>query len=211
MSDAFFEETHQGEVGDAAEASAIDDLREFFEANRSRVFFSRQLEVIHEGKRFHWITNRALRQLVEDGLIRTEPRRLRYGSVVHLMWHRSYRYFRRAAAAVEALVDEYAAPEIGAAIGLNGEYLVLEGISRHRFVLTGRETRTHEGRVWPASFHDLDFIFERDGIAYGVEVKNSLSYMDKRVRHESGDVRTPGTSALVRRSHDAQDVDLPSC
>lgn len=26
--------------------------------------------------------------------------------------------------------------------------------------------------------HDLDFIFERDGIAYGVEVKNTLGCMD---------------------------------
>ncbi len=32
--------------------------------------------------------------------------------------------------------------------------------------------------TWRETDHDLDFIFERDGIAYGVEVKNTLGYMD---------------------------------
>ena len=67
---------------------------------------------------------------------------------------------------------------IGAAIGLQGEYLVLEGFARQQFVLVGRETRSYRDRVWTATEHDLDFIFERDGIAYGVEVKNTLGYMD---------------------------------
>ena len=30
------------------------------------------------------------------------------------------------------------------------------------------------------SAHDLDFIFEKEGEAYGVEVKNTLGYMDYR-------------------------------
>jgi hypothetical protein len=180
MSDAFNGEAPQGGArDDAVEASAVDDLRELFEANQSRVFYSKQLEVLHERKRFHWITNRALRQLVEDGVLVSEVRHLQSGGDVHLMWHRRYRYYRRAAAAVAGLIEEYAAPAVSAAVGLNGELLVLEGISKHRFVLAGRETRTHEGVVWPDTAHDLDFIFERDGVAYGVEVKNSLSYMDK--------------------------------
>lgn len=31
---------------------------------------------------------------------------------------------------------------------------------------------------WTGSGHDIDFIFERDNEAYGVEVKNTLRYMD---------------------------------
>ena len=34
------------------------------------------------------------------------------------------------------------------------------------------------GQIWSETEHDLDFIFERDGITYGVEVKNTLGYMD---------------------------------
>ena len=44
--------------------------------------------------------------------------------------------------------------------------------------MRGRETRSFGGRIWDRSDHDLDFIFERDGLAYGVEVKNTLGYMD---------------------------------
>lgn len=178
MSDPFFEKTPDDEAADARETSAVEDLRNLFEVNRQRVFFSRQLEVMYETERFHWITNRALRSLIEEGAIYTEVRQLTWGGTVHLMWHRSYRYWRRAAADVVALVEEYSAPAIGAAIGQQGEFLVLAGFAQHEFVQKGRETRSYQGTLWTATAHDLDFIFERDGIGYGVEVKNTLGYMD---------------------------------
>lgn len=55
---------------------------------------------------------------------------------------------------------------------------MLEGFAKQEFVTRGRNTRAFKGREWGESAHDLDFIFERDGIAYGVEVKNKLGYMD---------------------------------
>ena len=45
--------------------------------------------------------------------------------------------------------------------------------------MASRNTREYQGRVWETSEHNLDFIFERDGIAYGIEVKNTLGYMDR--------------------------------
>ncbi|HVM15341.1 MAG TPA: hypothetical protein VM287_13570 [Egibacteraceae bacterium] len=158
-------------VVDAREEAAIAALERFFDERRESVFFSRQLEVIHESDWFHWITNRALRDLIAADVIRSEVRELRTGGTVNLMWHRSYRYFRREAARVVALIEEYADPNIGAA-------LVLEGFARRQFVMHGRNTNNFGGRTWTASAHDMDFIFERDGIAYGVEVKNTLGYMD---------------------------------
>lgn len=44
--------------------------------------------------------------------------------------------------------------------------------------MRGRNTNELRGKKWNVSAHDLDFIFERDGIGYGVEVKNTLGYMD---------------------------------
>jgi hypothetical protein len=32
---------------------------------------------------------------------------------------------------------------------------------------------------WQKTGHDLDRVFERDGIAYGAEIKNKLTYIDK--------------------------------
>jgi hypothetical protein len=48
---------------DERELEARDALREFFQNNRETVFFSRQLEVLYEDTYFHWITNRAIRDL----------------------------------------------------------------------------------------------------------------------------------------------------
>ena len=44
--------------------------------------------------------------------------------------------------------------------------------------MTGRNTRELGEKKWVRTDHDLDFIFERDNRAYGVEVKNMLGYMD---------------------------------
>lgn len=65
-------------------------------------------------------------------------------------------------------------------MGLHGETMVLEAFARNQFLMRGRHSREYEGKIWDLSEHDLDFIFERDGIAYGVEVKNTLGYMDNR-------------------------------
>jgi hypothetical protein len=142
------------------------------------VFFSRQLEVRYEDRYFHWITNRAVRYLRDDGLLLGETRSLRTGGTINLVWHRSYRFYRRAATKLVNLVEEYADPNIGGVIGLHGEMMVLEGFARSQFVMKGRNTREHDGKAWTNSEHNLDFVFERDGRAYGIEVKNTLGYMD---------------------------------
>lgn len=167
-----------GEVG-PTDASAVQAVERFFEENRERVFFSRQLEVGFEKTWFHWVTSRAVRNLIERDVIRDERREMVTRGELHLMWHRSYRYYKREAASVVALAEEYADPNIGAALGLQGEALVLEGFASNEFVMKGREARSFAGTTWDETQHDLDFIFERDGVAYGVEVKNTLGYMSQ--------------------------------
>ncbi len=168
-----------GEPPDRVEIDARELLRQFFERNSQRVHFSRQLEVQNENRYFHWITNRAIRDLEDEGLILSERRKLSSGGTIKLLWHRRFRYYKREAARVVDLVNEYSAPNIGAALGLQGEALILEGFASIEFVMKGRETREYGGLAWTKSDHDMDFIFERDGKAYGVEVKNTLGYMDR--------------------------------
>ncbi len=136
------------------------------------------MEVRFEDEFFHWITNRALRELREEGLIAGETRLLKTGGRINLVWHRGYRFYRRRAKQLVALVDEYADPNIGGVVGLHGEFMILEGFARCEFVMRGRNTREFGERTWAETGHDLDFIFERDGRGYGVEVKNTLGYMD---------------------------------
>jgi hypothetical protein len=167
--------------GDRFEEDAYEALEAFFSENRRRVFFSRQLEVQNEGQWFHWITNRALRELVERGVIRAEDRSFADGAGhVRTMWHRTHRYPRRDADRVVQIVERYAHPQVASAVGYHGESMVARGFARQRFVLLGEEVRHYEDREWTASGHDLDFIFERDGVAYGVEVKNTLGYLPRQ-------------------------------
>ena len=168
----------EGREPDAREDEARAALEGFFEQHRQSVFFSRQLEIRNEGDWYHWITNRALRELVARGSIRAETRQLQTGGSIHLMWHRSFRYYRRDATKVVRLVEEYSDPNIGGSLGLQGEALVLEGFARSQFVMRNRDARSYGEQSWIETEHDLDFIFERDNRVYGVEVKNTLSYID---------------------------------
>jgi hypothetical protein len=167
----------EGNVSDPVESRARTEIQKFFEKEREAVFFSRQIEVLFEHRYFHWITARALRHLVAAGWIKTESRRIpSTGGAIHLFWHRRYRYYRRAADELVNLVSEYADPNVAAAIGIHGEAMVLGGFAESQFVLKGRETSEWGGRRWTQTGHDFDFIFERDGLAYAVEVKNTLGY-----------------------------------
>jgi hypothetical protein len=165
---------------DPRQEEARDYLRDFFEKNKERVFFSKQLEVRNEGRYFHWITYRAIRELEAEGLLNGEWRKLPGASSIRLLWHKTLRYYKREANRVAKVVEEYANPNIGASIGLHGEMMVLEAFARSEFVMRGRDVRSYGGKTWDNSEHNLDFIFERDGIAYGIEVKNTLGYMDKK-------------------------------
>lgn len=180
MSNEDFQEPadHAERERDAREDQAMAALEAFFERQNESVFFSRQLEIQNEDEWYHWITNRALRQLVGRGVIYTDVRPLKMGGSIHLMWNKRYRYYRRDATKVVKLVEEYSDPNIGGSLGLQGEALVLEGFARSQFVMRGRDAQSYGERTWSESGHDLDFIFERDGLAYGVEVKNTLRYID---------------------------------
>lgn len=171
-------EEEEERPADPKEDEAAAQLEKFFKVNKEAVYFSRQLEVIHEDRWFHWITNRALSRLIDEGLVKSQERALANGGKIILLWNRGHRYYKRDAARLLGLVDEYANPNIGSAIGLNAELLVLEGFAKSEFVTRGRNTKSFRGKEWTITGHDLDFIFERDGVAYGVEVKNKLGYMD---------------------------------
>jgi hypothetical protein len=165
---------------DLVELEAVDALRVFFEANRKAVFSSRQVEVRFEDKYFHWITHRALKVLAEERHIRLEQRMLSYGAAINFVWHRANRYTERQVKEVLALVEKYSELDFTRALGNTGELLVSDGFGRFGFAQRGRNTREFEGRRWTKTDHNLDFLFERDGRVYGIEVKNTLPYITDR-------------------------------
>ena len=149
-----------------------------FEAHPESVFYSRQLEVLFEDEFFHWVTNRALVRLVKEREIVSETRQLLSGYTVKLLLNRRFRFYRRAATEVYDLVNRYSVASSSGALGLQGEALVLQAFARRQFILRGEAANAYQSRQWTETGHDIDFIFEREGIAYGVEVKNTLGYLD---------------------------------
>jgi len=45
------------------------------------------------------------------------------------------------------------------------------------FLPTAKNVRSFRGKTWTQTEHNLDRIFERDGTAYGAEIKNTLPYI----------------------------------
>lgn len=175
----YLDESYQEErTPDPVEGQAVGALRAFFAQHSQEVFSSRQIEVLFEDRYFHWITHRVLKLLGEERTIVIERRTLSYGAPINFVWHRSNRYTRRQIKEVQALIEQYSHADFTAALGNTGELLVSDGFARFGFQQVGRNAREYRGKRWATSDHNLDFIFEKDGRAYGVEVKNTLPYIN---------------------------------
>ena len=74
-------------------------------------------------------------------------------------------------------MNRYSSAGSDGTLGLQREHLVLAAFARAQYLLTGESTRQHAGRAWTETEHNLDFIFEKNGVAYGIVVKNTLGYL----------------------------------
>lgn len=164
---------------DAYVEDAKAALTGFFAERTGEVFYLKQLEVLFEKRFFHWITAKAANQLIADEVLRAEERPLLKGTRVKFVFHRSHRYYRRQVNRSLSIIREYSRPGIARACGRQAEVLFLHGLASRGFLPVGEETREYKGRKWVKTGHDLDFIVERDGRAYGCEVKNTWDYIDR--------------------------------
>lgn len=150
---------------------------QFFEDEREEVFYEMQLEVIFESEYFHWITTKALAQLRDSGKIGSALNELSDVGKIRFYFHRKNRYWRRKAAEIGKLVRLFSQPNFKSALGNQGELLVDAGVARIGFMERARNTNSFRGIQWAASDHNLDRILEKEGVHYGVEIKNRLSYI----------------------------------
>lgn len=136
------------QIRDTEEEKARARLLTFFIDNPESVFYSRQLEVLFENEFFHWVTNRALRRLIEEGHVLIEARKLSIGSEIKLVWNRSFRFYKRAATDVFRLVDRSASSATDGTLGMQGELLVLAAFARKQYLLVGEEANSYNGQQW---------------------------------------------------------------
>src|SRR5262250_616192 len=64
-------------------------------------------------------------------------------------------------------------------LGAQGELMFEAALGSAGFRALGRKVRSYGGKNWTATGHDLDCVFERDGIEYGAEIKNTLPYIPR--------------------------------
>ncbi len=158
---------------------AKHDVLTVLEQNSSRVFYGRQIEVMLEKRYFHWISHKALRELTVEGVVLTELRVTKGGNKLRLYWSKRNRYPKRAAAAMVRQVEAHSNPEMTRAIGSHAENLFGLAAGQEGFKLYGPSIRTFRERAWGETEHDLDWIFERDGVGWGVEIKNTWAYIGR--------------------------------
>jgi hypothetical protein len=120
-----------------------------------------------------------MRTLLEHGIILSEKRIIEGGRQVALYWHPSFRYYKRAAQSLVSLIEEYSKDLVGSTIGRHGELLVIEGLATNGFQILKKNANSFKEVQWEETGHDLDLIISRDGRNYGVEIKNTLSYLDR--------------------------------
>lgn len=177
---------------DAAEEfprdTVIDEARvaveDYITKHQRTTFYLKQLQVIFERTFYHWITAKAISELVAAGRLRDELVPLHEDlqdriTNVRFIFHPRNRYTKRVIHKKLNLIRRFSTEEIGRASGRHAEILFSRALLTKSFHLTVEKARTYHDREWTETGHDLDFIFERDGVAYGCEIKNRFEYIGR--------------------------------
>jgi len=174
---------------------AKEELFAVFDSRRDAVFYERQLQVMQEDRFFHWVTSQALKELLQERRINSELMALGYeaesagptlpddwetGTNIRFYWSVRNRYWRAKARAILKLVRAYSEPELARSYGRQGEMMFDAALPKAGFLPVGENTNEYAGRRWDRSGHNLDRIFERDGVGFGVEIKNRLRYIEPK-------------------------------
>jgi hypothetical protein len=159
---------------------AKEELKEFFEDNRRVVVYARELEIRFEKDYFHWVTARAVEELVGEGrIIRRERRKLKAGAPVSFLFHKGLRRRQRIIGRKLKVLERYVeAASVRVRIGDHAEMMFLAGFAERGYVCRARNVKEYGGKRWKKSSRDLDFVLEGSGGVWGCEVKNRLDYME---------------------------------
>lgn len=122
---------------------------------------------------------RALGELVQEGKLVAEALPLPGTGTITFYRLSGHRYWKRDADEIVKLVSRFSEPMFTQALGAHGETMVDAALPVAGFMPLARKVRAFGGKEWTETNHDLDRVFARDEIAYGTEIKNTLSYIEK--------------------------------
>ena len=178
--DEFYEqEVDQEPTEDPAVHRATLELRAFFKEHPQDVYYENQLCIFFEHNFYHWVTTRALKAMRMGGEIGSELQQNPPHVTLRFYFHRRNRYWKRRAAEIRKLVQTFSEQSFTRSLGLQGESMIDAGLPRVGFLPVAADVRSWNGIAWTETGHDLDRVFTRDGLYYGTEIKNKLSYIDQ--------------------------------
>jgi hypothetical protein len=77
------------------------------------------------------------------------------------------------------LIQKFSDWTILKGIGEYAEFLFESMFKINGFSIIGENSNEFNGLKWTRTDHDLDYIITKDNITYGVEIKNTLPYIEK--------------------------------
>lgn len=177
-----FDQPEEEQPRDPAIDQAAERLGAFFNSSSDRLFYSTQIETTLEREFFHWITGKALLELAEAGELQKAPAAVE-SQIVNFYAHRKHRYIKREQSGMVDLLERIFDPEFAHAIGRHGELMFDAALGRHGFQTQAMNTNAWNGKTWGLTNHNLDRIVTKDGLTYGVEIKNTQNYISYEELH----------------------------
>lgn len=158
--------------------SAIDEIKEYFESNKARLFFLKQVQIHFEKKYFHWVSYNAINYLIETKEIQHEI--IKVGNQeIKILFNRKLRYRKRMQKSMQQVIREYSDENVSAACGEYADILFCSALMREGFLIIDEDTNKLGDKKWEKTGHNLDLIISRDGIYYGCEIKNTFDYIPR--------------------------------
>lgn len=136
-------------------------------------YHRKQIEVLFEDKYDHWDTNKAVDKLVVSGFLKMVKVK-----GMNFVFRADLETYKEEANRRFDIVQKYSHPTITSANGQWAEKITEFTFKAHGFEVVGFHTNKYLDRKWTTTNENLDLIIAKDNIAYGIEVKNTLSYME---------------------------------
>ena len=174
-----FELDDQYEIDEKYFPAAERDIRQLYENNKDGIYYTRQLQIKFEKAYFPWTTYRVIRHLNDLDFLILIERPQKDATSISFYTHYSNRYPKRKINKLEEIIGEFSQDHITRSCGQRAEDLFCLGLVKKGFKVTGQKVKEYNGKKWTKTGHDLDFVFEKDGICYGCEIKNTLGYIGK--------------------------------
>ena len=121
------------------EAKEVIFIRYF--SDGTNVYYGRQLEIWMEREFFHWITKRALNELVQEQKIGFTAEKLEHHRA-HFYYARRHRYPRRRIREIIGLIAEFSDPRFTRAVGHHGELLIASAFAHTGFRILARKVKS---------------------------------------------------------------------